>query len=305
MAAPQNTNDLEVALSKGGSVPTNFFPGDLEEVDHWVCFSVASHKFRRKTEFAKDEVIRRIFLPIPANLSTQYDQAYNTEGVGAGGVIGAQIGEGFDGTISSFIDRASSLTGGDVVGAAKYYGLKALQENIGSLAAYKLLGPAGGVAGLGVTEALKGALAAGGLAINPHMGVLYDGPNLRTHNFTYKFVPRNQTESAQIKGIIQSFRYHMAPGYKDSQGHFFDYPEQFDIDFHYPDYLFNIGPSVLKNLEINYHGEGVPMYHDVRTSAAGNVEKAPVSMTISMTFQEVSILTKKNFEPSSGLNRSF
>jgi hypothetical protein len=77
----------------------------------------------------------------------------------------------------------------------------------------------------------------------------------------------------------------MAPGYA-AEGHFFTYPEQFDIEFHYPNYLFDIGASVMTDFSVNYHSEGGSYYFDETN--------APVSVTLSMTFQELTVNTKGN-----------
>jgi hypothetical protein len=67
-----------------------------------------------------------------------------------------------------------------------------------------------------------------------------------------------------------------------------DYPEQFDIDFNHGKHLYNIGPSVLTSFNVQYHAEGRPLYYDISAT-----EKAPVSVNISATFQEVAIVTKE------------
>ena len=75
--------------------------------------------------------------------------------------------------------------------------------------------------------------------------------------------------------------------------HFYNYPEQFDIDFHHDEMLFNIGPSELKGIQVNYHPDG-PLYHTKQDSQLnlGNEVKAPVAIQLQLTFQEVAIITK-------------
>lgn len=298
---PQNTNPLAV-LDGSQSEKRLVFPDDLPVIDHWVSFRIHRHVFQRFDDFEKKEALMTIFLPVPSNLATQYDQNYNSEGIGPAGVGGAALGAsaraaggaGVSGIVQSVADRAKSLSGDEIANAIGYYGLQAAEADLGPAVGAAIGGIPGAIGGAAVGQALKGAIAGAGIARNPHLAVLYDGPSFRNHTFSYKFVAKNKAESEILQALITKFKYHMAPDIIDGErGHFFDYPEQFDIDFHYPKYLFNIGPSVLKSFEVNYHGEGVPAYFDGELD-----EKAPVTVTLNMTFQETFVVTKKRIEDS-------
>ena len=69
---------------------------------------------------------------------------------------------------------------------------------------------------------------------------------------------------------------------------FFNYPDEFEIDFSQPDpdvnYLFNIGNSVLSSFNINYQPDGGSHYH---------VNGAPVSLGLSLNFTEIEYNTKE------------
>lgn len=268
------------------------FPHDLDKIDHWISFRVHRHEFFRSDDFPKERSIVTIYLPIPSNLGTQYDQQYANEGIGMAGVAAAQMGRDLrsgTGIISSLVDAAGRITKDDIRRSLAYYGTIAAEDGVGAIVGGLVSGIPGAIVGAAATQALSGALAGAGITRNPHMAVIYDGPSFRQHTFTYKFVPRNRGESETLQAIITKFKYHQAPGTADGEaGHFFDYPEQFDIDFHYPRFLFNVGPSVLKSFEVNYHGEGAPYYFDLRETG----DRAPVSVTLSLTFQETFVVTK-------------
>ena len=67
------------------------------------------------------------------------------------------------------------------------------------------------------------------------------------------------------------------------------YPEQFDIDFHYGETLFDIGQSVLTSFTVDYHGQGTPTYfNDLNTG-----KKYPTTVNINMSFTEVTAMTKQ------------
>ena len=70
----------------------------------------------------------------------------------------------------------------------------------------------------------------------------------------------------------------MLPG-KGTVTGYYDYPNQIDIAFYKDEYLFDIKTSYLTQFDVNYHGKGA-FYHDI------NGKKAPVEVTISMTFLE-------------------
>ena len=289
-------DNVSTASSHGiSSKSTQYiFPSNLgSELNHWVCFRVSKeHKFRKDT-LTKDETRAFIYLPIPQNLSTSYNAQYSTAELGA-------VGAGFEseGALASAANAGASLA----AGSAK----EALSLGIGAAvggAAGKLRGKGkggalvGGLLGLVAGESLASgatSLIAGtaGMAINPHKAMLFEGTDFRSHRFEYNFVAKNPLESKTLHNIVGVFKYFMSPSASKAVGGnlsaaFFDYPEQFDIDFHYGENLFDIGTSVLRSFGVNYHGQGTPAYFDL------DGEKYPVSVQLSMEFQEVSVMTKE------------
>jgi len=138
----------------------------------------------------------------------------------------------------------------------------------------------GVVAGIGLSE---------GLALNPHLAVVFNNVGFRSHSFTYKFIARNQEESDAIKRIINTFKYHMHPSY-DYGTIAFKYPDEFEIEFAsaIAPYLYDIGTCVLKDVSVNFNGEGTPIFFE----GSG----APVSIEIQLSFQETFIYTKERLE---------
>ena len=75
---------------------------------------------------------------------------------------------------------------------------------------------------------------------------------------------------------------------------FLQYPNQFGLSFKNNTMLYSMGTVVLKNFNVDYHGEGTPIYYD-----AGGLTrkyKAPAVVNISTEFQEISIITKEGIE---------
>jgi len=305
-------NELERALASNDSMNL-FFPEDIQNMDYWMCFRVNQFSLTQKEDIPTTKDIKRIFLPVPLNFGTQYGQTYNTESLGAIGQFGAEFGEKYFRGQSSVTSALASVFAGisdadsimttlgntarkiyqEGPDALAYYSvqlapeiLTALGGELGKFIGVPVLGAA---AGAGGAQFVKGTVAGSGVALNPYMAVMYNSPQFRTHQFSWKLIAKSQKESDAIKDIIYTLKYYSAPGIAEGNRHFFTYPQQFDIDLHYENYLFNIAPSVLTNMEVSYHGEGYPAYHDI----GGGADKAPVSITLQCTFQETSIVTKE------------
>jgi len=274
------------------------FPADVGSSGNFAVFRISKdNQFRRQAISLADTKVT-IFLPLPLNLQTAYNAQYNAEGLGplagfgagmAGSVKALAEGGGGQNFAQSLVDQFDLTKEGKASSFREGLGnlaVTAVEEQIGTVAAVATGGVGAGVAAAAATQAFKAGMAGAGIAKNPHLATLFTGVNFRTFTFVYKFLPRNEFESSQVTNIIKQFKYHMAPSYSKS-GHFFNYPEQFDIEFiGSGDNLFEIGACALTGLDVNYHSEGAPFYF--------KDTKAPASVTISMTFQELTINTKEN-----------
>ena len=263
------------------------FPDDIASLDHWCAIRVFAHKLMRRQDSAINDDYCRIFLPMPANLATGYSHSYNAESLGPEGAVAAQAGGAAAGqfrsgdfSVSSLVDQITKGTDvkGVIAGAATK--VTTIAENTP-----------------GLQNITKGALGGAGIARNPFQALIYDAPAMREHSFSWKLVARNYKESQSIYDIVRVLKYHAAPGRGTpgqvaGQSVFLSYPDQFDVDFHYDDFLYNMAPSVLKSISVNYHPDG-PMYH---TSQDG--KKAPVSVQLELSFQETSIITRGDIQSS-------
>lgn len=50
----------------------------------------------------------------------------------------------------------------------------------------------------------------GGAILNPNLELIFQGPQLRPFNFTFRLSPRNKTEAEQVKNIIRFFKQNMS-----------------------------------------------------------------------------------------------
>jgi len=270
------------------SVPSSqrlSFPGDLRDSDHWICFRVAKNfKLKRKT-LSQTETLAYIYLPVPADLRTGYKSNYANEDLGLIGELTRQAFEGGGGDNDTNISQLGYAVGADIAQSGQAAAI--VSSVVSSAAGSGTIGSlVAGASALAVTQGAKAGIAAAGVSRNPHTAVLFSGVGFRSHSFNYKLVPRNRQESLVLKDIITAFKYYMAPNFGEST-HFFEYPQQFDIDLKNERSLFDIGTSVLTDFSVNYHGNGFPSYFQ---GNAGDMN--PTTVDISMSFQEVTITTK-------------
>lgn len=290
-----------------------WFPMELEEIDHWIEFTAIETEGKAvqsiNSYLRSGELLQRptiggtIRLPMPSNLSTDYNPDYSVANLGsiAGMALkpaeqsmyglnsmggSAALGQNLAGLVGGNLGAAGSILTGTAASAGV--------SRVGS--AVNAAGSAIGAESL-FAAALK---VAGGVAVNPHKIVLFTGVNFREHQFSWKLSPKNREESNRIKSIVDSFVYYSHPQYV-AGGLFFKYPEYFNIKFRHPDYLFEMLPSVCKDVRVNFHGQGYPGY--IRDSD-GRGPPAPIEVEISLTFQEIEIVTKDNLNINGGLNTS-
>ena len=120
---------------------------------------------------------------------------------------------------------------------------------------------------------------------------LFKAIDFRTFSFEYNFFPRNPAEAQNIRNIIKMFKLHMHPEYKDSNGFLFIYPSEFDI-FYYNNGKENLNlhrhtSCVLTEMNVNY---------TPNSSFTSFENGMPTQINVSLTFKELSILTKKEME---------
>jgi hypothetical protein len=138
----------------------------------------------------------------------------------------------------------------------------------------------------------KGPNAAGlsvatGLAANPKKEQVFKGVDFRTFQFDYQFFPRSAIEAQNVLNIIQAFKYHMHPEFKDANNFVYIYPSEFDI-FYYNNNQENLNlhrhtSCVLTEMSVNYTPNG-----SFTTFANG----MPTQINITMSFRELALLTK-------------
>lgn len=149
----------------------------------------------------------------------------------------------------------------------------------------KKMGPAAAALGLGIGSPALSAMS--GLAPNPKKEQVFKGVDFRSFTFDYQFYPRDSGEASNVLNIINAFKYHMHPEYKDEGNFLYIYPSEFDIYYyHGPKENRNIHrhtSCVLKSVNINYTPQGQFTTFD---------DGMPTQINMTLTFQELGLLTK-------------
>lgn len=296
---------MSAAMKREGRVGDGsfyyFFPQEVTN-QNYMMLQVLEKSRGDKFQVQEGKSVGRVFIfPIPANLSVASKTDYENKGLGMLGAMGAgrlNTTGALDDVTNALMTGAGDVldgvglnTGSDTQTAAAVsaVGISSFAaSSIGKKMGISALG-AGGLAGAAAGATVVESLGLkAGLAVNPHLAVLFKGVGLRTFAFQYKFVARNQQESNQLRDIIKKLNYHMHPDY--FAGNFaFKYPDEFRIEFsqNRKEWLFNIKDCVMTDMTVNYNGEGMPLFFE---DVGG-----PVSIDISMSFQETKIFTKRDY----------
>ena len=168
--------------------------------------------------------------------------------------------------------------------------IKSLKSNSYKEGAESLGKDAGAIVGaMGLKSDKQGAAASAafGLAANPKKEQVFKNVDFRSFQFDYQFFPRNENEAANVIDIINTFKYHMHPEFKDAGEFLYIYPSEFDIAYYSGgvenDKIHRHTSCVLTEMNVNYTPNG-----QFNTFNNG----MPTQINITLSFRELSLLTK-------------
>ena len=295
-----NDNSVEstIAAQAYGAGDNFTYPKDTNPgLPHYIRFiarrSYTSTSTTRGT--SNGEVV--LYMP-PDALKTSYSQSIGD--IEMGGFIslarsdmagaGAAMAKGnIRGAMAAAGVLKGDVAGSDKIDILKDFGKAAVTE-FGKKAA-------GTSAGQAVSKAT-------GQILNPHKAVVYQGPGgFRTFSFTFQLVPKSADEAKEIFNIVKFFKKRMHPGTGAGAGInnissvTLTYPDEFEIkyyvnnrevdgsDFTKP--LFKIKNCFMESFSADYSTSSLVSFMD-----DGN----PLTTTISMSFKETQLLTKKDID---------
>jgi hypothetical protein len=236
--------------------------------------------FLRTTKLTTDAIA----LYMPDTLQYTYAQSYDQLSLGS--ELGGQGLAAAKSIYDAYQEGGTEAAGG----AISKTGVEVTKQIVGTGAA-KILGS---------SQTGQAILAATGRVQNPMLEMIYKSPNFRTFQFDFTFYPRDEREALEVQRILERFRFHQAPELMGDAGGFLVPPSEFDIKFYYSGKENNnipqIATCVLTTLDINYAPNGWTAYetageNEPRLGRTG----MPVSIQITLQFQEMTYLTKKDF----------
>ena len=255
------------------------------------------------------KILGSVILQMPSNIqdgnAVDYGESkMNTLMGAAAGLIGS--------TIEGGGEALSAMLKGDEAGyeAATKNMTSEMKNTVGTDSS--IMDAAAQFANVKATSAAIGALGGNvsaadllarqtGQIFNPNMELLFNGPTLRSFNFSFKMTPRSPSEAQECKNIIRSFKSNMAPKTKNTgsiggSGMFLKTPNVFELRYKkggsdHP-FLHKFKQCFLTNVSVNYTGEGVYTTYDDAT---------PVSMNLDLTFKELEPIYDVDYDDAGGV----
>lgn len=138
---------------------------------------------------------------------------------------------------------------------------------------------------------------ASGLVLNNNLELLFNGPTLRSFNYSYRFTPRSASEASTIKEIIRLFKIEMAVK-RDDVGLFLKTPNVFGLQYIYGStgeehpFMNRIKICALTNMNVDYTPDGSYMTYN---------DGSMTSYNVSLQFAELDPIYRDDQEESTGM----
>ena len=248
----------------------------------------------------KKDLINMVKLPIPNGLADSNNVSWgkdtmNALAAAAAGAVSQVVNkDNVEGlmknplqTIGKELGETAGQIAGGIGGMGKAFQDIAKNDSMTNLAAATLGSSALNMLGVGMSA--EDILARGqGIVPNSNLEKLFNGPSLRTFQFSWKMSPRSKEEALVINKIIRSFKQGMAakkinPTSGTGASFFLGTPNVFDIHFkthggEFIDGLFRIKTSACTATSVAYtDGSQWSAYDDGQ----------PTSITLQLSFEEL------------------
>ena len=220
-----------------------------------------------------------IALYMPAQVSLQQDAKYGEVEIGAATAAAIAAYKGFQDQ-GDFSAAAVSSIGafGEV---AKESGAEALRTALDTAAP-------GAKASMQISS---------GKVTNNRMEMVFEGISRRSFSFSFKMMPKSESEARNVDRIVNTFRFYMAPSFDGAAdtSRTFIVPATFDIEYYFkagPNRFLNrIATSVLESCNVTYGGERVQFFRP--TTGVNGAGAPPVETNIELQFKELEVITRE------------
>jgi hypothetical protein len=224
-----------------------------------------------------------IALYMPNGLKADYSVNYKNSELGMAGVLAPDLAgvSNMDQLVSTLKEAGTGAAIRDTIGDALAVG-----------ATTKIAGFLSGADVEGATRKILGK------AINPALEAIFTGVDLRSFDFNFRFIPRNEDEFRTVDAIIKLFKFHMHPERTPGQniGRHLIFPSEFDLQFMFGgvenSWLPFASSCVMTKMNVNY-GPGGETQFLQPISVAGGKAPPPSEINMSLSFTETEIMTKE------------
>ena len=246
------------------------------------------------TELKKNS--RHIFLPIPQQISDSLSVGYSEDRINP--------------LDAAAVSATGSLIGGDAKGGKQIQDLvnnfmrnpSSVQINPNGIDTESLTALQTGLAAMVVNAAGRNVSPnalisrASGQILQSNLELLFSNVTLRSFPFVFDFAPRDEVEADEVKRIIKTIKYAMAPsnGGNDTKGGLLlKAPDLFTFSYmsgkdNHP-FLNRFKVGVLTDMKVNYTASGT------YATYAGAL-KSPVHIRMQLTFKEINPVYKQDYE---------
>jgi hypothetical protein len=224
-----------------------------------------------------------IALYMPPQIKTTYNQIYEKSDMNfLGNIIAGALSNLKGVNTEEGVLKAIKSAGVSVAKTVAGAGEGTLRKSVGMLSNAVMSGS---------DAAIMGALT--GKVDNPRTEAMFASTDLRTHQFSFTFIPQNEKESDLIADIIDIFKISMHPelavatqgnnGSVSLEGSYLITPSTFDIEFYNisarNEMIHKISTSVLESMDVDYSGSGSWLAF----KGTGN----PYQVNLSLQFKEI------------------
>ena len=219
-----------------------------------------------------------IALYMPATVGVTSASQYGEVEMGAAAMIGANVAKNIDreGFMKGFFKMDNVKNAGGILGESMEMNTKKAVDVFasGASAAYDIFR---------------------GKVTNNRLEMQFQGIGRRSFSFSFKCMPKSESEAMNVHEIAQMFRFYMAPSFDGAIGssRTMIVPATFDIKYMFQNsenqFLNRISTCVLESCNVTYGGERVQFF---RPSADGR-GAPPVETQIELQFKELEIITRE------------
>lgn len=288
---------------KNGS---NYYPLAWGSDRYYMTMRVFSYDRTKLFKKADDDPQYTVTLPLPTELADRQYANYSTANMQA---VGTFVDEGMSAGLGAQLAMTAGISAVGSIAGAAVGALSKASPTFGKVAGVATsAAAAAGINTENITNAIEQRM---GAAPNPQPAVLFKGPELREHSFTWTFNPRSADESRRIRQTIERLKSSALPrkAFTDSTG-VMRYPHMCMLNFYPWDntepmeseiYQWGHGSIIrikrcfISNITANYAPNGVPAFFASDKDTKKEDPGAPVFIQMSISLKEIEYFTSEDW----------